>query len=496
MAGTMTVLREALEQIRKEWKTSEPEFCGPGCGDGFLKFLGVQIWYRNGSFFLNQEDFVRDLLNRRGYQIDETGKGSNLPMVKETPGEEEEVDIPSLRAAQGAVGEFFWVAIKTRPDLAFCTSQLSLWTSRRPRFVVKKAEEVFRYLAATPTLGLTFGAIATSEKERNELLRYGRSIKVVESYADASFAAGENEKSHSGAVVVWGDCPVMWATQRQSTVALSTAEAELHASIEGATMIQSCTPIIAALVGTGEETLHKVLYTDSVSTCSIIQYPAGSWRTRHLRIRAAGVRSLVDRGYMVIAHLRGEYMIADLLTKLMSGQVYAKQKALWGLQMLVQGTDLKRASLAMAVMMMAASLQGVATVQGGGEASNAGFFCSEEGVCRAANTSTVMILAQGIETVINNVDIAVYLVAIITFWELARYVLRRLYKWLWGRKVVVIPRSATLYTTVGGNCMHASSDCDVLRYSQPRAKTLCKHCVKKSWVVNAEFLGEEQATGT
>ena len=83
---------------------------------------------------------------------------------------------------------------------------------------------------------------------------------MVESDADASFAAGENEKSHSGAVVVWGDCPVMWATQRQSTVALSTAEAELHASIEGATMIQSC----------GEEALQKVLYTDSVSTCSIL----------------------------------------------------------------------------------------------------------------------------------------------------------------------------------------------------------------------------------
>ena len=124
---------------------------------------------------------------------------------KETPGEEEEVDIPSLRAAQGAVGEFLWVAIKTRPDLAFCASQLSLWTSRRPRFVVKKAEEVFRYLAATPTLGLTFGKIATGIKEQTELLRFGRGIKVVESYADASFAAGENEKSHSGAVVVWGD---------------------------------------------------------------------------------------------------------------------------------------------------------------------------------------------------------------------------------------------------------------------------------------------------
>ena len=197
---------------------------------------------------------------------------------------------------------------------------------------------------------------------------------------------------------------------------------------------------------------------------------------------------------MVIAHLRGEYMIADLLTKLMSGQVYAKQKALWGLQMLVQGTDLKRASLAMAVMMVAASLQGMAA--GGEEASIAGFFCSEEGVCRVANTSAVMVLAQGIEMVSSNADLVAYLVAAIILWELAWCLFRRLYRWLWVKKVVVIPASATLYTTVGGNCMHASSDCDVLRYSQPRAKTLCKHCLKDGWVVNAEFLGEERAAGT
>ena len=57
--------------------------------------------------------------------------------------------------------------------------------------MVKKAEEVFRYLAATPTLGLTFGAIATCEKERNEVLRYGRGVKVVESYADARRATQE-----------------------------------------------------------------------------------------------------------------------------------------------------------------------------------------------------------------------------------------------------------------------------------------------------------------
>ena len=349
------------------------------------------------------------------------------------------------------MGEFLWVAIKARPDLAFCTSQLSLWTSRRPKFAVKKVEEVFRYLAATPTLGITDGRISAGTTERNSLLRYARGVKVVEAYADASFAAGENEKSHSGAVVVWRDNPVIWATQRQSTVALSTAEAELHASTEGATMIQSCTPIIASLVGTGEESLQKVLYTDSVSTCSIIQYPAGSWRTRHLRIRAAGVRSLVDRGYMVIAHLRGECILADLLTKLMSGQVYDNLKALWGLQMLVQGTDLRKATPAVAVMMVAASLQGMAKTQIEEETLAPGFFCSEDGVCRASNTSTVIVLAQGIEMVLNNLDFAV--VATILPWEVVRYGLQQLRHWLWGRKVVVLRVPLCIQRWVGTVCM-------------------------------------------
>ena len=178
-------------------------------------------------------------------------------------------------------------------------------------------------------------------------------------------------------------------------------------------MIQSCTPIIASLVGTEEESLQKVLYTDSVSTCSIIQYPAGSWRTRHLRIRAVGVRSLVDRGYMVIAHLRGEHMLADLLTKLMSGQVCAKLKSLWGLQMLVQGTDLKKVTIAAVVMMVAASLQGLAANPSEEEPLTPGFFCSEDGICLKSSTSTAMFLAQWIETTLNHLDLGVYLVVVI-----------------------------------------------------------------------------------
>ena len=200
---------------------------------------------------------------------------------------------------------------------------------------------------------------------------------------------------------------------------------------------------------------------------------------------------------MLIAHLRGEYMLADLLTKLMSGQVYAKLKSLWGIQMLVQGTDLKKVTISAAVMMVAASLQGLAVNPSDEEPLTPGFFCSEEGVCMTSSTSMAVFMAQWIETILNHLDLGMYLVAIILLWEVIRFGLQQLRRWLWGKKAVVIPTSATLYTvTGGGNCMHASSDCDVRRYSQPRARTLCKRCVKKEWVVSADFLGEERFTGT
>ena len=179
----------------------------------------------------------------------------------------------------------------------------------------------------------------------------------MEAYSDASFAAG-CERSHSGAVLVWADSPVMWMTQRQTTVALSTAEAELNAALEGTTMLQSCAPIVAELSGIEEKGLPKVLYIDSVSACSIISVVAGSWRTRHLRIRAAGLRWLLHSGYLTVAHLKGEHMLADLLTKLMSGTVFTNLKQMWRTCSCPVGlsvADAKRAAAAAAVVMFVAS---------------------------------------------------------------------------------------------------------------------------------------------
>ncbi|CAE7751749.1 RE2 [Symbiodinium sp. CCMP2592] len=371
LAGSMSIITDAIQQIRAEWKTSEPEFCGRGHDDKPLKFLGIQIFWNDGAYYLNQEDFVRDLLQRRGFKADAGGIGGAGPMSKEAPPDEpEEVSVEALRKAQAAVGELLWLALKSRADLAFCTSQLSVWCTRYPRFVARKADEVFHYLSRTVTLGLKYSKVDPMSLGGDSQLRFKRSVTVLEAYTDASFAAGcegeETARSHSGAVVVWADSPVMWMTQRQTTIALSTAEAELNAALEGTTMLQSVAPIVSMLLGINEDGLSKALYIDSVSACSIISLVAGAWRTRHLRIRAAGLRSLLNSGYLVVAHLKGEHMLADMLTKLMNGAIFVNLKQMW--QMTTAPTthlvsDAARAAAAAVAILVATMLQGYELVQ-------------------------------------------------------------------------------------------------------------------------------------
>ena len=83
-AGSMVTVLDATQQVRKEWKTSEPELVGPGREEKALTFLGIQIRYSDGAYYLTQEDFVKDLLQRRGFEV-EASVGGAGPMSKESP---------------------------------------------------------------------------------------------------------------------------------------------------------------------------------------------------------------------------------------------------------------------------------------------------------------------------------------------------------------------------------------------------------------------------
>ena len=92
---------------------------------------------------------------------------------------------------------------------------------------------------------------------------------------------------------------------------LSTAEAELTEIIEGMVAGESIHVILRELLPDAP----KVLKTDNMPALSILTGDGGSWRTRHLRLRAAYARQSVSAGEWALQHVPGEFMVADIGTK-------------------------------------------------------------------------------------------------------------------------------------------------------------------------------------
>ena len=118
-----------------------------------------------------------------------------------------------------------------------------------------------------------------------------------------------------------------WHSARQSFVTLSTAESELVAGLDAVVALQSAE---AMLQDFGVVGLDKTLRVDSQSALAIAA-GQGSWRTRHLRVRAHYLREQYESGQIIPVYCPGVEQAADLLTKALAAARISELAAIWGL---------------------------------------------------------------------------------------------------------------------------------------------------------------------
>ena len=106
-----------------------------------------------------------------------------------------------------------------------------------------------------------------------------------------------------------------WAAARQTLIAAHTAESELYSLSEGHLMGKAFRPTVAALMNVDESSIKCHLYCDNMAAVQLCTLEAGSWRTRHLRLRGAIIRQDLESERWALAHLDGVFMPADLGTK-------------------------------------------------------------------------------------------------------------------------------------------------------------------------------------
>ncbi|CAJ1452728.1 unnamed protein product [Effrenium voratum] len=317
--GGEQTLEEFVHQVKAMWETSTPEKIQESSK---VRFCGMEISRTSRGYFLGQQAYTQEVLNRNGGG----GLGSVLPITREMAETPEELDITAaeVQAAQRAVGEILWLTTKTRPDLMYVTSRMSSAVTKAPKWVMELADQVWRYLKKTKEVGLWLERQVGNGESGLE----GRRIEV---YTDASFSPGGG-LSHGSVAVLWNGGAIAWRSSRQSFPTMSTAESELAECLEGIVMGESVEALVAEIEEAAGNAYVRQLLTDSSSAIAIASEGSGSWRTRHLRVRAYNLRWRLDDQSWTIHHVPGVRMLADLGTKALSGKRMEELRKLWKLE--------------------------------------------------------------------------------------------------------------------------------------------------------------------
>ena len=115
-------------------------------------------------------------------------------------------------------------------------------------------------------------------------------------------------------------------------MALSTAESELNAILEGGIAVLGLESMLYDLNIHVDE---RIVLSDSMSALTISS-GTGSWRTRHLRIKAAWLQEMLSSGSFTARHCPGVVQPADLLTKALPSQRLCDLLELWGVGEVVE----------------------------------------------------------------------------------------------------------------------------------------------------------------
>ncbi|UYV65986.1 hypothetical protein LAZ67_3006070 [Cordylochernes scorpioides] len=261
-------------------------------------FLGIKIIQDKEGISLQQSHYVQQILQKYG-----TENCKEVP----TPGSKEinldnhiEDDNCDQHTYQEALGMLMFLAVKTRPEIAYITSKLSQY-SRQPKQMHWTAiKRVVRYLRGTIDLGVKF--------ERGK-------AGILKSYTDASWSTTHDGKSYGGYVLKLGEATIDWKSSKQPLVALSTMEAEMIAACESCCQIKWIINLLRELEEWNFTEKPTAIYTDSQSLINWISSPKQSSRCRHINRKYHFLRDCYESRDIFLLYKPSQDLEADIFTK-------------------------------------------------------------------------------------------------------------------------------------------------------------------------------------
>jgi hypothetical protein len=268
------------------------------------QILGIQVEsFENGDVKIHQARYIDELLERFGMA------DCNEVPIPQTPWTYLSADMsPSVDADVAAmkkvpyaelVGSLNWLATSTRPDIAQTVSKLCRFVSNPGPEHWKAAKQVLRYLKGTKSHGLRYRHDGNRE---------------LFGYQDSDWAGDrDTRRSTSGFGFILADALISWRSKLQTSVALSSTEAEYMACCFAT---REAVWLRRLLKEAGLQVQAPTILHEDNSGCVSL---AGNWRadqrTKHIDVQYHYVREQVEAKTVQLKRVATNKMIADALTK-------------------------------------------------------------------------------------------------------------------------------------------------------------------------------------
>jgi hypothetical protein len=271
--------------------------------------LGIEVLEgEEGDITLTQRRYILDMLEDFGMS---ECQGVSTPMDQKTrlgnhqsPQTREEKEYMKDKPYRRLVGKLMYAANATRPDISYSVSVLSRFNGDPGITHWKAGLRVLQYLKETWNMGLRYKLGNDEEKP-----------KMV-GYTDSDWAGEVDEsRSQGGYVFLVNGGVVSWRSKRQSSVALSSTEAEYVALVECGREARWMKEMLKNF-GRGYEMEGPILILiDNQSAMVLGEKKMVTEQTKHIRMRCNWIREAIERKELMLEYCRTEMMMADVLTK-------------------------------------------------------------------------------------------------------------------------------------------------------------------------------------
>ena len=207
---------------------------------------------------------------------------------------------------QNIVGALLYLSINTRPDISYPVGVLARFSKTPTVRACKAVLRVLIYLRGTAEVGIRFTG--------DDLRVYG--------YSDADWAGDlDSRRSTTGYVIYAAGEPIAWQSKLQSTIAVSTMEAEYMAAF-GA--IQELIWTKGVLSEMGFDYIDPmILHMDAQSAIALAKNPTHHKRSKHIDIKYHWLREhTYENGTVELKHCATENMVADVMTKALATELH------------------------------------------------------------------------------------------------------------------------------------------------------------------------------